>query len=126
MEQKITTMTDAERIIRDMTERYLEEPTDAEVHHAGRRLVGWIGGYGRMLTQELADSFDLDAALKGQYTGDVRNRIRQAWADDDREMINYWVLEAVRQRGDLDLGDLDAVLAAHDQMYPGYLDATQV
>jgi hypothetical protein len=125
MEQTITTIRDAERVISDWTYQYLEQPTEKAFYRAARRLVGYVGGYGHILTDELAESFDVDAALDGVYSGDIRERIRQAWADD-REMVNYWVPDDVRQRGDLDLGNLDEVLAAIEEMHPGYLDQTQV
>jgi len=64
MPQIITTITDAERIIHDWTERYPEQPTDEQVHRAARSLVAHVGGYGHNLTEELAESFDLDAALE--------------------------------------------------------------
>jgi hypothetical protein len=63
MEHKITTIRDAERVIRDWAERYLEQPTDAQVEAAAGQLVAHVGGYGNILTAELSESFDLDAAL---------------------------------------------------------------
>lgn len=65
----LTTIRDAEQQVRDWTERYSEQPTDAEVHRAARALVAYLGGYGadaEALDEHgtrLTEGFDLDSAL---------------------------------------------------------------
>ena len=62
MKHKITTIKDAERLIRDWTESYLEQPTDETIRHAARALVSYVGGYGNEFDTE-ENSFDVDEAL---------------------------------------------------------------
>jgi hypothetical protein len=66
MDQTITTIRDAERIINSWTERYLVQPTDEQKRKAARLLVEYIGGYGKVLDDTLIESFDLEAAFKGK------------------------------------------------------------
>ncbi len=63
-DRTITTITDAIRIISSWVERYDVQPSDDQIKSAAAALVEHIGGYGEDLTSELAETFDLDAALE--------------------------------------------------------------
>lgn len=69
MTRTLTTIRDAEQLVRDWTERYDEQPTDEQVHRAARALVQFLGGYGADAEAEdetgsrVTEGFDLDAAL---------------------------------------------------------------
>lgn len=62
--RRITTITDAVQIVNEWTEGWESAPTDNQIHQVARRLVTHVGGYGADLTEELAESFDLDATIQ--------------------------------------------------------------
>jgi hypothetical protein len=64
----LTTYRDALDLIRRQTECYVEAPTAEQEERAARALVRHLGGFGfhpLEVTEELWDTFDLDAALFG-------------------------------------------------------------
>lgn len=68
MENKITTLNDARRIVNAWTENYLERPTSKQIEHASRALIEHVGGIGKELTCELSDSFNLGEVLEDAQT----------------------------------------------------------
>lgn len=59
----LTTIRDAERVIDNWTENYLEQPTPAQRAQVARALVDAVGGYGQPINWEIR-GFDIDAELR--------------------------------------------------------------
>lgn len=62
MKHTITTITDARRIVGDMTENYLVPLTEDELETAARALVQFVGGYGGEYDSE-GEEFPLEKIL---------------------------------------------------------------